>query len=291
MGRLDPFLIATAAFLAAYAVALAAFPERVPRSYAWSELVIADQGGYVRRDLLGHLAFLLDVVVGARPVLAGIVALGYVAVILSSVPAARRAGPWIGMLFVLSPATPLFRLLDPEAFGRKDAPILTTFALSLAAAGAGARAFGRGAALAAAAAAYAAANLVVVSGIVYAPTAVFAGRPPGAARHLHRDRHRHGAPGEPRGVCAAPRAERAEPLPRCAVQRGRDPRLPAAHRPRLARPPPRPPSRGGPQAAAGPRQPSPTSVDRTATSSGVRGSSPSVATSRSFRIRTGHSHR
>ena len=178
LGRVDPFLIATAAFLAAYAVAFAAFLERFPRSYAWSELMIAYQGGYVRRGLLGHLAFLLDDVVGARPFLAGIVALGYVAVILFYVPAARRAGPWIGMLFVLSPATLLFPLLDPEAFGRKDALILTTFALSLAAA----RALGRGAALAATALAYATANLVVDSAIFYAPMAVFAGCWIGPAR-------------------------------------------------------------------------------------------------------------
>ena len=75
------------------------------------------------------------------------------------------------MLFVLSPATLLFPLLDPEAFGRKDALILTVFALSLLAA----RAFGRGAALVATALAYAVANLVVDSAIFYAPMAAFAG--------------------------------------------------------------------------------------------------------------------
>ena len=169
--RLDPFPIATAAFLVAYAVALTTFLSRFPRSYAWSELMIAYQGGYVRRGMLGHLAFLLDDTVGARPFLAGVVALGYVAVTVFYVRAARRAGTWIGMLFVLSPATLLFPLLDPEAFGRKDALILTVFALSLLAA----RAFGRGAALVATALAYAVANLVVDSAIFYAPMAAFAG--------------------------------------------------------------------------------------------------------------------
>lgn len=169
--RIDLITLAALGLAIAYALQFRRFLTQFPTSYAWSDLMIAYQGGYVRRGMLGHLAFLLDDTLGARPFLAGVVALSYVAVILFYARAARRAGPWIGMLFVLSPATLLFPLLDPEAFGRKDALILTTFALSLTAA----RAFGRGAALTATALAYAAANLVVDSAIFYAPMAAFAG--------------------------------------------------------------------------------------------------------------------
>ena len=169
--RIDLLALAAVGIAVAYAMQFRRFLTEFPTSYAWSELMIAYQGGYVRRGLLGELAFLLDGTVGAEAVLAIVVAAAYAGVLVCFVRAARAAPRWIGMLFVLSPATLLFPLLDPDAFGRKDAAILLAFALCLRLA----RDRARGPALALMALVYAGANFVVDSAIFYAPMAIFAG--------------------------------------------------------------------------------------------------------------------
>src|SRR5437868_5121207 len=116
-----PFAIIASLFLILYTFAFANFFSQFPTSYAWSDLMIGYQAGYVRRGFLGQIAFLLDGSLGARSVLATLVALSYIAVVIAFTTLARRTSAYIGMLFLLSPATLLFPLLDPNAFGRKDA--------------------------------------------------------------------------------------------------------------------------------------------------------------------------
>lgn len=103
-----------------------------PGDYSWTELLINYQGGFVRRGLLGELAFRLNSFIPAPYFLIAVVASVYVAVTFWMVVAVlNRVEVSIALLFLFCPATILFPVYDTDAFGRKDIFILAAFALAM----------------------------------------------------------------------------------------------------------------------------------------------------------------
>jgi hypothetical protein len=107
------------------------FRNSFPGSYAWSEMLINYQGGFVRRGLLGEIAYSLDWLISARELITACVITLYCFVGAWLVYLASRASLMVAALFLLSPATLLFPLYDFLAFGRKDIFILAAIAGSV----------------------------------------------------------------------------------------------------------------------------------------------------------------
>ena len=95
-----------------------------PHNYSWSELLINYQGGFIRRGLLGEIAYDVRWLVSPRLFLTALIATVSCATIVGLVLLTRRANALAALTFLLSPGGLLFPIYDPEAFGRKDAVIL-----------------------------------------------------------------------------------------------------------------------------------------------------------------------
>lgn len=129
-------LAATLSLLAAalFIVLADDFQDSFPNTYVWSDLLIGYQGGFIRRGLLGEIAFLLQPVIGADTFLTLIVAAAYVVTAVAVVALVCARFSYAGLLFLLSPAGLLFPANDPAgAYGRRDVFIIGAFLLSLAA--------------------------------------------------------------------------------------------------------------------------------------------------------------
>lgn len=107
-----------------------AFFNNFPRSYTWSELVINYQGGFVRRGLLGEIAFQLNGLIQSRYFLSILPVALYLLIIWFIVHREKKID-FKALLFLFSPATILFPVYDFEAFARKDVFILAAFVLCI----------------------------------------------------------------------------------------------------------------------------------------------------------------
>lgn len=121
----------TAAAVVLYAIAAAVFWGAFPSSYVWSELLISYEGGFVRRGLLGEIAYLLHPLVSAQVFLTVLFFAVYVAIAARVIFLACARLNFGGLLFVLSPVALTFPLNDPAAFARKDALIVGAFLAAL----------------------------------------------------------------------------------------------------------------------------------------------------------------
>jgi hypothetical protein len=124
-------LLAVASF---YLVWLGAdtFWHLYPYSYVWSEALLSYQGGFVRRGLLGELAYQAAPWVHPRRLVVYLTGLLYIAVFLRVIALVIGRLNLPAILFLLSPIGLIFPLLDKFAFGRKDVILLAGFLLSLA---------------------------------------------------------------------------------------------------------------------------------------------------------------
>ena len=145
-----------------------AFLRNYPDVYGWSELMLSYGGGFVRRGLLGEIAYQLHPFVDARLFLTWLMvvlyALVYAAIILV-ICGNLNLGSW---LFLLSPGALLFTVNDLGAFARKDIVLLGAFLLSLLAI----RSMKGGAALAVTMMLYVIATLTHETALAYFPMAV-----------------------------------------------------------------------------------------------------------------------
>jgi hypothetical protein len=114
-----------------YALSAARMLAQFPGSYVCSDLLISWSAGYVRRGLLGELAYLLQPRVGAQLLLTGLVTFFYVLVAVRVIALVGRDLTFAGVLFLVSPATLQFPGNDIEGYGRKDVFILTAFLVAL----------------------------------------------------------------------------------------------------------------------------------------------------------------
>ena len=121
----------TAAAVVLYAAAAAVFWGAFPSSYVWSELLISYEGGFVRRGLLGEIAYLLHPFVSTQAFLTVLFFAVYVASAARVIYLACVRLNYGALLFVVSPVALTFPLNDPAAFARKDALIVGAFLAAL----------------------------------------------------------------------------------------------------------------------------------------------------------------
>jgi len=119
-------------FVGLFLAGIIAMAGRFPHaSYAWTELLLSYRGGFMRRGLLGEIAFSLRDVIEPRLLLGVLVWLAYAFVALWFVRLVCSRLSLGGLMFLLSPALLLLPAYDFEAFGRKDIFIVGAFCLSV----------------------------------------------------------------------------------------------------------------------------------------------------------------
>jgi len=121
---------ATAIVIYATAQAWIAHLQKFPINYSWSDLLLSYRGGFIRRGLLGEIAYQLSPLISAKYFLAGAAIACHFTVIAWLVLLSARTRTTIGLMFLLSPGTLLFSVYDPVVFGRKDFIIIAAFGLS-----------------------------------------------------------------------------------------------------------------------------------------------------------------
>jgi hypothetical protein len=107
-----------------------AFLFRFPYKFAWTEMLLNYQGGFIKRGLLGEIAFQLNDFFPAQNFIAVLTVALYllVAIWLVNLAAARLG--LASLLFLFSPAGILFPVQNPGAFGRKDIFIVAAFGVA-----------------------------------------------------------------------------------------------------------------------------------------------------------------
>jgi hypothetical protein len=100
-----------------------------PGAYVWTEWMISYAGGFVRRALMGEIAWRLDGVVPAWLFLSVVIGACYCFVATWLIVSTfRRPAPGF-LLLLFSPAGLLFPVLDFSAFGRKDVFVVACYLL------------------------------------------------------------------------------------------------------------------------------------------------------------------
>lgn len=140
-----------------------------PFSFTWTELMINYRGGFVRRGLLGEMAYDLDALVPAKYFLVGFVVVSYVIALAIFVWRFPPDAAVANAAFLICPAGLLFPIYDPLAFGRKEAVIVALFAVAVLLAP---RVKQAGRWLLFALISYAVAGLMMEASIFYLPAAV-----------------------------------------------------------------------------------------------------------------------
>lgn len=107
-----------------------AFLDEFPRSYTWSELLLNYQGGFMKRALIGEVAYRLRSIIPPREFIFSVVLTAYLAASAVAALALRLPAKLSGILMLVSPASFLFPIYDEAAFGRKDAFVVLIIVLS-----------------------------------------------------------------------------------------------------------------------------------------------------------------
>lgn len=119
-----------AAFYAVFVYGGAKFYAEYAADHSWSEMLLNYQGGFLKRSLLGEVAFHLHPLIAAQTFISLLLTALYLAVATWLILLATQRLTFASLLFLASPATLLFPVHDHGAFGRKDIIILAAFALS-----------------------------------------------------------------------------------------------------------------------------------------------------------------
>jgi hypothetical protein len=106
------------------------FLSQFPNSFTWTELLINYQGGFIKRGLLGEIAFNLHHIIHAQIFFTGVVVSLYIIVATWMVIQSSKRLDFGTFLLLFSPAGLLFPIYDLQAFGRKDIFIIAAFLLS-----------------------------------------------------------------------------------------------------------------------------------------------------------------
>lgn len=125
-------MVLVALSIVLYAFSARRFWDGFPSSYVWTELLISYEGGFIRRGLIGEIAYLLHPFLSAQVLLSAVFFVLYVAVAVRVILLAVGNLNFPSLLFVLSPVALSFPFNDVEAYGRKDVVIIAAFLLALA---------------------------------------------------------------------------------------------------------------------------------------------------------------
>ncbi len=103
---------------------------RFPYKFAWTEMLLNYQGGFIKRGLIGEVAFQLNDLIPARRFIAVLTVAVYLIVAIWLVNLAAGRLGFASLLFLFSPVGILFPIYNQGAFGRKDIFIITAFAVA-----------------------------------------------------------------------------------------------------------------------------------------------------------------
>ncbi len=120
-----------AAVLAAHVVAARALLHAYPYSWSWTELLVDYQGGFVKRGLLGEIAYRSQGAISAGRLVTYALFTAYALASAGLILVLRLTDAFAGALFLASPTGWLFPLLVPAAYGRKDAFVVAAVVASL----------------------------------------------------------------------------------------------------------------------------------------------------------------
>lgn len=99
-------------------------------TYTWTELLINYAAGFIRRGLIGRVAYLISPYLSAKFFLSALIICCYLLQIYLFQRLTQGVNGFEWLLFVLSPTTFLFPIYNFEAYGRKDVFLVVIFLLS-----------------------------------------------------------------------------------------------------------------------------------------------------------------
>ena len=102
-----------------------------PNSWSWTEMVINYQGGFIKRGLIGQIAYLLDDWIPAASFILLVLGSAYLFCMVVLVAVWRLHTQWAGLFFLLSPTGLLFPIHDTHVALRKDILIVTALISAL----------------------------------------------------------------------------------------------------------------------------------------------------------------
>lgn len=99
-------------------------------TYTWTELLINYAAGFIRRGLIGRVAYLISPYLSAKFFLSALIICCYLLQIYLFQCLTQGINGFEWLLFVFSPTTFLFPIYNFEAYGRKDVFLVVIFLLS-----------------------------------------------------------------------------------------------------------------------------------------------------------------
>jgi hypothetical protein len=96
-------------------------------TYTWTELLINYAAGFIRRGLIGKIAYWVSPYISVKFFLSALITITYLLHLILYAKITRKIDTFIWMLFLLSPAAFLFPVYDFAAFGRKDVFLILIF--------------------------------------------------------------------------------------------------------------------------------------------------------------------
>ncbi len=100
-------------------------------TYTWTELLINYAAGFIRRGLIGKIAYWVSPYISVKFFLSALITITYLLHLFIYAKITRKIDTFIWMTFLLSPAAFLFPVYDFAAFGRKDVFLILIFFLSI----------------------------------------------------------------------------------------------------------------------------------------------------------------
>ena len=100
-------------------------------TYTWTELLINYAAGFIRRGLIGKIAYWVSPYISVKFFLSALITISYLLHLFIYAKITRKIDTFIWMSFLLSPAAFLFPIYDFAAFGRKDVFLILIFFLSI----------------------------------------------------------------------------------------------------------------------------------------------------------------
>ncbi len=99
-------------------------------TYTWTELLINYAAGFIRRGLIGKIAYWISPYLSVKFFLSASITLCYLIHLILYSQIAKKIETFEWALFALSPAAFLFPVYDFDAFGRKDVFLILIFMIS-----------------------------------------------------------------------------------------------------------------------------------------------------------------
>jgi hypothetical protein len=99
-------------------------------TYTWTELLINYAAGFIRRGLIGKIAYWISPYISVKFFLSALITICYLVHLIIYTEITKKIDTFEWLMFCFSPAAFLFPVYDFDAFGRKDVFLILIFMLS-----------------------------------------------------------------------------------------------------------------------------------------------------------------